>query len=53
MCQTDGQKTASGCFLAGLRALGYVDGRNVVFEYRFAEGDYKRQSMLLRSRVIQ
>jgi hypothetical protein len=39
--------------LAGLRVLGYVDGRNVVFEYRFAVGDYKRQSMLLRRWVIQ
>jgi putative tryptophan/tyrosine transport system substrate-binding protein len=42
VCEANGQKTGSGCFLAGLRALGYVDGRNVVFEYRFAEGDYKR-----------
>jgi putative tryptophan/tyrosine transport system substrate-binding protein len=30
------------CFLEGLRALGYVDGRNVSLEYRFADGDYKR-----------
>jgi putative ABC transport system substrate-binding protein len=26
----------------GLRALGYIDGRNIAFEYRFADGDYKR-----------
>ena len=26
----------------GLRALGYVEGRNVAFEYRFANTDYKR-----------
>jgi putative ABC transport system substrate-binding protein len=31
-----------GCFLEGLRALGYVDGRNVAFEYRFAEGASER-----------
>ena len=30
------------CFVEGLRALGYVDGRNVSLEYRFADGDYKR-----------
>ena len=42
------KKLPPGASLAGLRALGYVDGRNVVFEYRFAEGDYKWQPMLLR-----
>jgi putative ABC transport system substrate-binding protein len=31
-----------GCFVEGLRALGYDDGRNVVFEYRFAEGAIER-----------
>ena len=30
------------CMVEGLRALGYVEGRNVAFEYRFANGDYKR-----------
>jgi putative ABC transport system substrate-binding protein len=29
-------------FLQGLRDLGYVEGRNVVIEYRFAEGKYER-----------
>ena len=28
--------------MEGLRALGYVEGRNVSLEYRFADGDYKR-----------
>ena len=27
---------------AGLRDLGYIEGKNIVFEWRFAEGDYKR-----------
>jgi len=27
---------------AGLRDLGYVEGKNIVFEWRFAEGNYKR-----------
>src|SRR5215831_15050944 len=29
-------------FLQGLRALGYVDGRNVVIEFRWAEGKPER-----------
>jgi putative ABC transport system substrate-binding protein len=29
-------------FLQGLRDLGYVDGRNLVIEYRFAEGKSER-----------
>ena len=29
-------------FLQGLRELGYVEGRNLVIEYRFAEGKYER-----------
>ena len=31
-----------GCFVEGLRALGYRDGHNVGFEYRFAEGVAER-----------
>jgi putative ABC transport system substrate-binding protein len=30
------------CMVEGLRALGYVEGRSVAFEYRFANTDYKR-----------
>jgi putative ABC transport system substrate-binding protein len=36
------QGTGPGCFLEGLRALGYGDGRNVALEYRFAEGSLER-----------
>jgi putative ABC transport system substrate-binding protein len=29
-------------FLQGMRELGYVEGKNVVFEWRFADGKYER-----------
>ena len=31
-----------GVFLEGMRALGYVEGQNLVMEYRGAEGQYER-----------
>ena len=37
-CATSNRGVGPGCFLEGLRALGYEEGRNVAFEYRFAEG---------------
>jgi putative ABC transport system substrate-binding protein len=33
-------------FLRGLRELGYVEGKNIVFEYRYAEGKSDRLSEL-------
>ena len=33
-------------FRAGLRDLGYVEGKNIVVEYRFAQGQYERLSEL-------
>jgi putative ABC transport system substrate-binding protein len=37
-----------GPFREGMRELGYEDGRNVVFEYRWAEGNYARLPTLVR-----
>ena len=41
-CLPDNQGGGAGCLLEALRALGYSDGRNVTFEYRFAEGAAER-----------
>jgi putative ABC transport system substrate-binding protein len=34
------------CFKDAMRELGYVDGKNVSFEFRFADGDYKKLPLL-------
>src|SRR4030095_14798490 len=36
-----------GPFREGLRALGYEEGRNIVIEYRWAEGEYERFPALI------
>jgi len=38
-------------FRQGLRELGYVEGRNILIEYRWAEGDYRRLADLARELV--
>ena len=35
-------KTRREALTAGLRELGYVEGKNIIFEYRGAEGNYER-----------
>jgi putative ABC transport system substrate-binding protein len=37
-----GPNPSSQSFLQGLRDLGYVDGQNIVVEYRWAEGRFER-----------
>ena len=36
-CESNELGHNAGCFVEGLRSLGYGEGRNVAFEYRFAE----------------
>jgi putative ABC transport system substrate-binding protein len=38
-------------FLEGLRELGYVEGKNIVVEWRFAEGKLERQTPLIAELV--
>ncbi len=40
-----------GPFREGLRDLGYVEGRDVLIEYRWAEGRYKRFPALIEELV--
>src|SRR5215472_10921050 len=40
-------------FRQGLRDLGYVEGRNILIEYRWAEGKYERFSTLIAELVAQ
>jgi putative ABC transport system substrate-binding protein len=37
-----GNSETSGAFLKGMRDLGYVEGTNLVVEWRFAEGSFDR-----------
>ena len=38
----DKAKQSVTAFRSGLRATGYIDGQNVVIEYRWADGEYNR-----------
>lgn len=45
-CDSQAQGFPAACMVEGLRALGWVEGRNVVIEVRHAHGDFKRLTAL-------
>jgi putative ABC transport system substrate-binding protein len=52
LATSKGQSSHVGeAFLQGLRDLGYVEGRNVVIEYRSAEGKVERWTALVAELV--
>jgi putative tryptophan/tyrosine transport system substrate-binding protein len=46
VCPPGTQGGGTGCLLEGMRALGYVDGRNVTYVVRFADGAIDRLAPL-------
>lgn len=40
-----------GPFRDGLRELGYIEGQNIIIEYRWAEGKYERFPTLIRELI--
>jgi len=51
-CSATMQGSTLPCFLVAMAELGYVDGKNVSFEFRFAENDYKRLPALAAELVL-
>src|SRR6266571_898142 len=49
---TDLPKPSQEAFLQGLRALGYVEGRDVVIEYRYGEGQNFEQLPALAAELV-
>ena len=51
LCSTSRDPLAVASFLRGLSEQSYVEGRNVLVEYRFADGNYALLSTLARELV--
>jgi putative ABC transport system substrate-binding protein len=47
----DANKDRVEAFRQGLRELGYAEGRDIVIDYRWAEGDYRRLADLAKELV--
>ncbi len=45
------RRTIIGAFQQGLSATGYIDGKNVTVEYRWADGQYDRLPTLAKELV--
>src|SRR5262249_19283455 len=45
------QPPGTDVFLEGLRPLGWIDGKNIAIEYRWADGDMRRHAALVADLV--
>ena len=51
-CGANMEGSSLPCFMEAMRELGYVVGKNVSFEFRFAEEDYKKLPALAAELVL-
>jgi len=51
--KTDASLSMLDAFMSGLRELGYVEGQNIAFDRKFADGDAQKLGELVQSLVEQ